>query len=271
MKYIKFFLFSWIFLSLGPAFTAGTKAPFLSIWKTTSLNEAVMLPLVSKYKYNFSVDWGDGSGLDLITSFDDKDRKHTYSVPGEYLITITGLVEALNSVSTVNFYNKDKLIEVVDLGDVGWKNLDGAFSGCSNLVSFSGGNTSAVTNMRTMFSMAINLKTVDLSSFNTELVTSMNSMFYGTPLVSLDLSHFNTSAVKNMSNMFGDTKKLISLNLLGWDTSSLIHYKYILDKTNPNLSIKCSQADGNFFGKKCSNFSNKIKSNKPERDEGFII
>ena len=82
-------------------------------------------PLRSGYNYNFTVDWGDGSSTSTVTAHDDSDRIHTYVNAGEYTVTISGLVEAW-------YFNNTgpsmlMLRQVTNLGDVGWKNLEGAF------------------------------------------------------------------------------------------------------------------------------------------------
>ena len=58
----------------------------------------------------------------------------------------------------------------------------------------------------------------------------MNWMFsYCKNLKSLDLSGWDTSNVKDMSGMFYDCKRLKSLNLSGWDTSNVYDMIYMFD------------------------------------------
>ena len=48
------------------------------------------------------------------------------------------------------------------------------------------------------------IKKINLSNFNTNNVTNMNSMFYEcSSLKELNLNNFNTNNVTNMSGMFG--------------------------------------------------------------------
>jgi surface protein len=48
-----------------------------------------------------------------------------------------------------------------------------------------------------------NLKTVDVSHFDTSNVTDLSWMFLeDSSITGLDVSHFNTSNVKTLSNMF---------------------------------------------------------------------
>ena len=54
-----------------------------------------------------------------------------------------------------------------------------------------------------MFDYCESLKSIDLSSFNTNNVTNMSHMFLGCKsLESIDLSPFNTNNVTNMSYIF---------------------------------------------------------------------
>ncbi|MBT7609767.1 MAG: BspA family leucine-rich repeat surface protein, partial [Bacteriovoracaceae bacterium] len=152
-------------------------SPFVSVWATTLSPQPITLPLKDGYNYNFEVDWGDGTTVDTITSFDQAEATHRYATAGIYTITMTGLLEAW---SFNNLGDKLKITSVTDFGDMGWINLNGAFSGCTNLTAFAGGDTAAVTDMSAMFAGATGLTSLDLSSFNTAEVTDMSLMFNNT-------------------------------------------------------------------------------------------
>ena len=103
-------------------------------------------------------------------------------------------------------------------------NMRGMFSGCSGLTSLnlSNFNTSAVTDMSGMFFGCSGLTSLNLSNLNTSAVTNMREMFSGcSGLTSLNLSNLNTSAVTNMSAMFGHCSGLTSLNLSNFNTSAV--------------------------------------------------
>ena len=59
--------------------------------------------------------------------------------------------------------------------------------------------------MSNMF-VSTNLKSLDLSSFDTSSVVDMSAMFVSSGLRSLDLSSFDTSSVTNMNKMFYNGK-----------------------------------------------------------------
>ena len=126
---------------------------FISIWKTTASTETITLPLKSGNNYNMEVDWGDSSSS-TITAFDDIDITHEYAVAGEYTVRISGLCEAWCQNWGGDY---SKIIEVVNLGVVGWAELNDAFEGCNNLVAFNFGNTdlSSITNFTSMFNNKI--------------------------------------------------------------------------------------------------------------------
>jgi surface protein len=250
------------------------KAPFISVWSVNS-NEQIYLYTRQGYNYDFEVDWGDSTSS-RVTSHDDPDIYHTYESSGNYTVKITGLAEAWYS----NGGDCSTLVEVVDLGDLGWLNLGYAFADCYNLTSFAGGKTNLVTNMEFMFSGTSTLTNIDLSSFNTVNVTNMNSMFSsasvllnldvsnfntsnvinmsymfaGLPVTSLDLSSFDTSSVSNMNLMFS-WSAITSLNTTNWNVSLAGGSSDPFDNADPGIVVTCNQGGspgtGSFFGKPC--------------------
>ncbi|WEV75792.1 BspA family leucine-rich repeat surface protein [Bifidobacterium sp. ESL0800] len=118
----------------------------------------------------------------------------------------------------------------LDVG--GWdtsnvENMAGVFAGCRGLTSLdvSGWDTSKVTSMVYMFSDFKDGPTsLDVSGWDTSKVTNMLCMFSGfdfstTTLVGI--SHWNTSSVTNMEAVFQSCYDLKTLDLSGWDTSSV--------------------------------------------------
>lgn len=73
-----------------------------------------------------------------------------------------------------------------------------------------------------MFHSLVNLKSLDVSSFDTSKVKGMGNMFFGDEkLVSLDLSNFDTQSLTNMDKMFYGMSNLTSLNISSFDTSKV--------------------------------------------------
>lgn len=155
---------------------------FASTWRVNA-GDTVRLPLPKNFNYNFAIDWGDESGEEdgypYVSSYDDPDVRHTYDSAGEYQVVIYGLVEAWSFATFTE--SKDKIVAVDELGDVGWKNLQGAFAGCSNLGVVRGGETAEVTDMSSMFEGVTSLQ-LDVSSWNFKMVANMQGMLNGVTL-----------------------------------------------------------------------------------------
>ena len=90
-------------------------------------------------------------------------------------------------------------------------------------------DVSLVEDMNELFCVIGNdVKTLDLSGWNTSNVKNMGDMFYGCHnLKSLNLSGWDTSNVENMSLMFYYCIRLESLDLSGWNTSNVENMSYM--------------------------------------------
>ena len=98
------------------------------------------------------------------------------------------------------------------------------FRGCKNLKSLdlSSFDTRNVTNMYTMFGNCKSLKALDLSSFNTKNVTNMAGMFGNCEsIVDINLSSFNTENVTNMYGIFAECHHLKQLDLSKFNTKKV--------------------------------------------------
>ena len=103
-------------------------------------------------------------------------------------------------------------------------NCDYMFYECINIteINFSSFDTSLVTSMNSMFFNCSKLILLDLSNFNTSIVTNMDHIFFNcSSLTSLDLSNFDLSIVTSMNSTFYNCSSLISLNLSNFNTSSV--------------------------------------------------
>ena len=213
------------------AFAADTasvdeSAPFVSVWSIGGrgygpLDLNVTLPLRKGYKYDFTVDWGDGSKPQQVSYYDDPSRKHTYLKDGDYKIIIKGTLEAWYRCN----HNAGgvRIAKVESLGKVGWINLESAFYRCG-LTSFISGNTdtSQVQSMAHMFLDVSNPKTFDISTMDSSNVRDMSLMFGSTELRTLDISTLNTSNVVSMEKMFAGSQSLTEIiGLSDMDTSSV--------------------------------------------------
>ncbi|MBC74923.1 MAG: hypothetical protein CME64_02820 [Halobacteriovoraceae bacterium] len=189
--------------------------PFVMTWTIPGGDLDVTLPLNNLYRYDFTVDWGDGTTAE-VTSYGDTDKNHTYLAPGDYNITLTGLVE---SVEFDISGETSKIIAVPELGTVGWRDFQDAFRGCSNLVTVDGGDTSNVKNMSYMFynsSSAV----PNTTNWNTHRVTNMDNMFYQSDAASPNTTNWDVSNVRTMYRMFYNAD-IANPNTSSWKTDKL--------------------------------------------------
>ena len=189
---------------------------------TTTSPQTFVIPCVNEGTFNATVDYGDGTGSQTVTAYDDSNLTHTFATAGQHTITIDG------TFPNVRFYDNASsralVDEVVDLGDVGWVKLYRAFRDCANLTTFNlgTGNTSNVADMSQWFERCVSLTTLDLSNLDTSSLTNAGYMFqYCTSLTTLDLSNFNTSSVTTMTSMFKNCTSLTTLDVSSFDTSNV--------------------------------------------------
>ena len=109
-----------------------------------------------------------------------------------------------------------------------FKSCSGLFLGCKNLksIDLSSFNTKGVTNMSRMFENCSNLDFINLSSFDTKNVSNMIRMFYNCKnLKRIDLSSFDTKNVKFMNQMFYKCINLKTIDLTNFNFKNVIDMK----------------------------------------------
>ena len=104
------------------------------------------------------------------------------------------------------------------------------FYDCSFLksIDLSSFNTNNINNMSYMFNGCYSLKSIDLSSVNTNNAKDMRGMFSCcSSLKSIDLSSFNTNKVKDMRAMFSGCAALESINFSSFNTNNVKDMSYM--------------------------------------------
>lgn len=229
--------------------TVNKDTAFSSVWdttltadRTTELNQ-VALPLESNGTYDFLVDWGDGT-QNVLRSHDDSSAVHTYADPGEYEITIWGVLKGFQ----FGYPGADslKLLEISEWGPLEFlsgqyilqgaehlvvtatdpipldrmESLGGAFENCSSITTIAGLgaiDTSTVTDLRYTFTRASSFDQ-DISGWDTSSAQSMSGMFAEATSFNQDIGSWDTSSVWDMSAMFmGATS--FNGDIAAWDTS----------------------------------------------------
>lgn len=198
---------------------ADAQIPFISIWRTTSADETITLPLKDDPALSITVDWGDASS-DSITTWNQLEATHTFVSAGDHVVKITG---TLPGFGFANVGDKAKLIAVPLLGNLGFNDLSGGFHGTTNLEFVGSGDLSAVTDMSNFLSGAgnsTNRFSVDAHAWNTFNATDMSHTFASRYLETPNIEKLPTSNVTNLDYAFVYSRN-ISLDLNAWDTSNV--------------------------------------------------
>ena len=117
------------------------------------------------------------------------------------------------------------------------------FYNCENLqkLDLSNFNTEIITNMSGTFYGCKNLKQLNLSNFNTKNVLNMSYIFYNCKnLVNLDLSTFNTENVSDMAGMFYGCENTKKLNLTNFNTKNVINMNNLFYNCKNMISLDLS-------------------------------
>ena len=158
--------------------------PFITEW-TVEAGDSITLPLVdhSYVKYDFKVNYGDGTGEYKVTSANDCDKTHVYENTGSYQVTITG--KCSEFMFSKDSTSKDKITKIVQWGNVFrdsfWNGVD--FLNCTNLTG-----------------------TIPEPSLNTfKSLTSLTNLFKGCEKLQSEIPDkllYNCSKVKSVANLF---------------------------------------------------------------------
>ncbi|WEV73841.1 BspA family leucine-rich repeat surface protein [Bifidobacterium sp. ESL0798] len=172
----------------------------------------------------------DASGECTLTIAADASGNN--AMPNDANIISGGRVDATVDHIVFQGPNKTKLNNTSAQYFHGYNN-DGGFK---TFASNGFVDTSAVTDMTSMFSSDFALTSLDVSGFDTSNVTTMNSMFSSTQKLDTihGLTDFHTQNVTNMSTMFY-ASKYTHLDVSSFDTSKVttMHAMFLI---NPRLT-----------------------------------
>ena len=190
---------------------------FKTLWETTTDGESITLPIWNTFSfkddndvqhnitndgtYNFTVDWGDKTKTEQVTSATDEGRKHTYAKAGEYTVTITGTLEGFNF--NVISASKNNFISVKEWNKIALGPAHGHFERCENLESFTATDApdlSETTSFKSLFKLSSKFNS-NISHWNTKNITDMSYMFNSAKAFNQKLT-FDTQNVTNMRDMF---------------------------------------------------------------------
>lgn len=224
----------------------GDEDAFITTWDT-SLGPKTTVTLALAGTVDATIDWGDGTSLDVTTP---GPHTHDYGTDGVYTVKVTGSVTAYNSDMNIASGEMQKLLTVDSWGDLGFEDMSYAFFGASNLTFVPNHSVGIenVTNMEGMFRGASsfnspieNWNTTNVESFywmfaeatefnqpiggwNTKNVKIMSRMFFYGRSFNQSIGDWNTSSVWNMSNMFLGARSF-NQPIDSWDTKNVTNMK----------------------------------------------
>lgn len=174
----------------------------------TSLSDQFTVPTVSGGTYDAYVDWGDGSAIENITTYNDARWTHTFAGgAGTYTIKIWGTFTGLKFN---NGGDKLKLLSITQWGclKLGASSLSsGAFYGCSNLTLSSVTDILDTSNnpefLETFRDCAAITTIPNLGNWNMSNIFRTQTMFFGcTNFNEPSIVNWNVSKITTMPFMF---------------------------------------------------------------------
>ena len=188
----------WIITDGGKACPSTT--PFITTWQVANGN--IIIPTNSAFIYQYTVSYKK-KGTPTYTTLNDQRGNCTISglTNGDIIqVEITGVFP--------HFYmnggaDAPKLLSIDAWGNQNWKNMDGAFRGCSNLTYTATDmpDLNSVTNMSNMFN-SCSIFDGSIGGWNTSNITNMNRMFAAARKFNQPLTNWNTAKVTDMRSMF---------------------------------------------------------------------
>lgn len=218
--------------------------------QTGSASDTFILPFGNIGTYNAVIDWGDGSTSN-ITTYNDADLTHIYSVSGIYQISISGDLPWIRFNTGVD---RLKVMSIDNWGSNQWLSMQFSFSGCINMdilatdipdtsqvtlfnqifrscssitsISFVGWDTSNVVNMSIMFQGLTSCTSINLTGLDTSNVTTLNQTFSGVPDdIVIGLDTWNIEKVTDFNMFFNSALSTVEYDktLVAWDTQNPIN------------------------------------------------
>ncbi|MEH6764690.1 MAG: BspA family leucine-rich repeat surface protein [Aequorivita antarctica] len=202
---------------------AGSLPEFITEWKTdhpgSSANNQIILPIFGFLgsAYNYTVAWGDGTS-DTFTTGGLGNVTHTYPAPGTYQVRISG---SFPRILFNGSGDRQKILKVLNWGNIQWSSMDSAFEGCSNLhiEATDKPDLSNVTSLNEMFRNATSMND-NLNNWDVSTITSMIGTFEGATAFNTNLSNWDVNNVVLTTRMFQDASSF-NQPLDMWQTSNL--------------------------------------------------
>ena len=199
----------------------------VTTWNT-ALGTGNTITLPTNGDVNMTVDWGDGSTVQTVTS---DYPVHTYATTGTYTVTITGTFDQWGSSAVTN--DSVPLTAVTHWGDTGTTSIRYGFVNTENLGSVPS-IPSTVTDMYGAF--ASSNFDGSISGWDTSNVTDMGMLFDGDTAFDQPIGNWDTSKVTDMDNLFNGATAF-NQPVDNWDTSAVTDMSYLFSTSGFNQPL----------------------------------
>lgn len=174
-------------------------------------SKTVTIPMVQSGKYNYFVDWGDGTTSTVITAYNDPAATHTYEEDGEYTIKLTGTLSQLKFTGSIA-----AVLTEVTKCKLNLTSIDDMFSDCINLSAVNEDifdNSVGLTSAKGVFNNCQNLSIIPVGLFDNNVnITTFESAFEGTSITNIPTGFFNsTNNVTSFNSTFKDCFYLVNI------------------------------------------------------------
>ncbi len=152
--------------------------------------------------YTYDIDWGDGFSLINVNG----SAIHTYTEPGTYLVQISGEFPAIQYAVGED---SNKIVSILDWGNIEWKSFNNAFLGGTNLDVFATNkpNLSDVTDMSGMFEECASLIGNEImGEWDTSNVENIDTTFKNCVNLDVPLGGWNPVAITTAVNFLENVK-----------------------------------------------------------------
>ena len=215
---------------------------FISVWRTTTPSESISLPYLSSPSgtYSGTINWGDGNTS--VNTYDN--RTHTYTTPGDYTVTISGVVDGWQFGRVEYATSSPKIISVIKWGPLKIRSGigQGAFGGCVNLDLSSVTdiiNLVGRTSTAAMFYNCTSLTTINnVNLWDMSNITSTQTMFLNATNFDDDISDWQMSQVGIAIGMFDGATSFNNggnPNINNWSVNNL---QYATNMFNDAISFQ---------------------------------
>ncbi|MHA7863052.1 BspA family leucine-rich repeat surface protein [Flagellimonas marinaquae] len=195
-------------------------ASFITEWEVVA-GQALTIGTNAGYDYDFTIDWGDGSGENELMT---QNPTHEYTNAGTYRVAIKGQFPAIR-MSNTDTASKESLVSVVQWGTGKWQTMEQAFVQCINLTGFTATDMpdlSEATSMMGMFFMASTFNG-SMGNWDTSAITNMQNLFMGAEVFNQSIGMWNTSNVVYMDQMFNGAAAF-NQNISEWNTENVMSF-----------------------------------------------